>query len=103
MDLKEGTIYLIRHKHNDDKKRVFTGIFKRFVKDAYCNKMNAEFINVTCYYKKSTSDLTFWNYTDYNYYDVCKMNNAKKARHDMEKRALDMILKRLVNEYFEWL
>lgn len=27
---------------------------------------------------------------------------AKNARHDMEKRALDLILKRLINEHFEW-
>ncbi len=27
---------------------------------------------------------------------------GKKARQDMEKRALDIILKRLVNEHFEW-
>jgi len=29
--------------------------------------------------------------------------NGKKARYNMEQRALDTILKRLVNEYFEWL
>jgi hypothetical protein len=29
--------------------------------------------------------------------------NGKKARHAMEKRALDIVLKRLVNEHFEWL
>jgi len=28
--------------------------------------------------------------------------NAKCAIQNMEKRALDMILKRLVNEHFEW-
>ena len=29
--------------------------------------------------------------------------NGQKARQDMEKRALDAVLKRLVNETFEWL
>jgi hypothetical protein len=28
--------------------------------------------------------------------------NGQKARQDMEKRALDAVLKRLVNEHFEW-
>lgn len=100
MDLKEGIVYLIRHKHHKD--TVFTGTFKRIIKDSYCNKMNAEFINVKCYYKTLRSDLTFWNYTDYNYYDVYKMNNAKQAIHNMEKRALTKILKSLINDDFEW-
>ena len=99
MDLKEGTIYLIRYRF--DKARIFIGTFKRFTKNR--NIPSAEFINVTAYYTTAISpELTFCHYTDYNYYDVCKMNNAKKARYDMEKRALDLVLKKLVNEYFEW-
>ena len=100
MDLKEGTIYLIRYKVH--KNHVFTGTFKCFVKNTH-NITNANFINVTTYYSRDIShELSFYNYTDYNYYDVCKMNNAKKAKYDMESRALNMILKRLVNEHFEW-
>jgi hypothetical protein len=99
MDLKEGTLYIIRFKH--DKKRIFVGTFKCFVNTH--NKMNANFTNVATHYSNYISDeLSFYNYTDYNYYDVYKLNNAKKARHDMEKRALDMVLKRTVNEHFEW-
>ena len=30
------------------------------------------------------------------------IQNGKKAREDMEKRAVDAILKRIVNENFEW-
>ena len=41
------------------------------------------------------------------YIELSKMkiivNNAKIARQNMEKRALDSILKKLVNETFEWL
>lgn len=41
------------------------------------------------------------------YYDLKGMRNlienAKRARQTMEKRALDMILKKLVNEEFQWL
>jgi hypothetical protein len=100
MDLKEGIIYTIRYRF--DKTRIFTGTFKRFIKKNW-NIPSAEFINVTAYYMGAISpELIFCNYTDYDYYDVCKINNAQKARHDMEKRSLDMVLKRLVNEHFQW-
>lgn len=100
MDLKEGTMYLIRYRF--DKTRIFIGNFKRFPKNIW-NIPSAEFINVTAYYTITISPkLTFCHYTDYDYYDVHKLNNAKKAKYDMEKRALDIILKRLVNEHFEW-
>lgn len=100
MDLKEGTLYIIRFKY--DKKRIFVGTFKCFIKDTR-NKINANFTNVSAHYTTHISnELSFYNYTDYNYYDVSKLNNAQKARHDMEKRAIDMVLKRVVNEEFEW-
>ena len=102
MDLKEGTLYIIRFKH--DKKRIFVGTFKCFINHTKGDKKNANFTNVTAHYTNHISnELSFYNYTDYNYYDVCKLNNAQKARHDMERRAIDMVLKRVVNEEFEWL
>ena len=40
------------------------------------------------------------------YLELTEMNKiskkGKKARQQMEKRSLDMVLKRLVNEHFEW-
>jgi hypothetical protein len=40
------------------------------------------------------------------YYDLKGMKslieNARTARQTMEKRSLDMILKRLINEEFQW-
>ena len=40
---------------------------------------------------------------DDTYYDLNKIKeNAKKARQSFEQRTLDLILKRLVNEHFEW-
>ena len=99
-DLKIGTLYIIIYKF--DKTRIFTGTFKQFTNQRN-NKLNAEFINVSTHYSRDVSnELTFSYYVDYNYYDVHKINNAKKARYNMEKRALDIILKRLVNENFEW-
>lgn len=38
-----------------------------------------------------------------SYYDAEKIrDNAEEARKQMEQRALNMILKRVVNEMFEW-
>lgn len=40
---------------------------------------------------------------DDKFYDVEEIKeNAQKAKQKMEKRALNMILKRIVNENFEW-
>jgi len=39
--------------------------------------------------------------TFYDAEDIKK--NAQKARQQMEKRSLDMVLKQIVNETFEWL
>ena len=37
------------------------------------------------------------------YYDWDKIrDDARNARHNFEQRALDLILKRLVNENFQW-
>jgi hypothetical protein len=102
MDLKEGTLYLIRYKL--DKKRIFTGTFKFCTKDKWSNKMNADFTNVMNNSSKETIDeVSIYNYTDYHYYDAEKVKSAKQAIENMEKRALNQILKRLVNEHFEWL
>ena len=39
----------------------------------------------------------------YTFHDVDQVKeNKKKAIENMEKRTLDMVLKRLVNEHFEW-
>ena len=43
------------------------------------------------------------NKCDQLFYDVEKVkDNREKAIQNMEKRALDLILKKLVNEHFEW-
>ena len=37
------------------------------------------------------------------FYDLQEIkDNSKKARQSFEQRSLDLILKRLVNEHFEW-
>lgn len=40
---------------------------------------------------------------EYTFYDVEEIrDNGKKARQSMEKRSLDLILKKIINENFEW-
>ena len=40
---------------------------------------------------------------DDTYYDLNKIKeNANKSRQSFEQRTLDLILKRLVNEHFQW-
>jgi hypothetical protein len=50
----------------------------------------------------SRYDLMFFNDV-YTFHDIDQIKeNGKKAIQNMEKRTLDMVLKRLVNEHFEW-
>jgi hypothetical protein len=48
-------------------------------------------------------DLMFFPKGVYTFHDVDEVKESKKnAIQRMEKRSLDMVLKRLVNEHFEW-
>ena len=48
-------------------------------------------------------DLIFFQNDVYTFHDVDQIKeNGKRAIQSMEKRSLDMVLKRLVNEHFEW-
>ena len=49
------------------------------------------------------NDLVFFPKDLYTFHDIKKVKeNGKKAIQNMEKRSLDIVLKRLVNEHFEW-
>ena len=55
------------------------------------------------YTSMSRYDLMFFVDDVYTFHDIDQVKeNKKKAIESMEKRTLNMILKRLVNEYFEW-
>ena len=48
-------------------------------------------------------DLMFVENDAYTFHDLDQLKeNKKKAIESMEKRSLDIVLKRLVNEHFEW-
>lgn len=56
----------------------------------------------TPYDVKPAKIFTIWD----QYLEITEMNKiskkGRKARQQMEKRSLDIVLKRLVNENFEW-
>ena len=56
----------------------------------------------TPYHVKPVKIFTKWD----QYLEITEMNEiskkAKRSRENMEKRSLDMVLKQLVNEHFEW-
>ena len=73
---------------------------------AYAGGIDWLFMNVARinrqYHVKSYKNFSKWD----EYYDLKGMKslieNARTARQTMEKRSLDMILKRLINEEFQW-
>jgi hypothetical protein len=64
------------------------------------------FIQITCFTVliksiKNSEEQQFKHYD--KFYDIADIKfKANKARRDMEKRSLDTILKRIINENFEW-
>lgn len=55
------------------------------------------------YVSVKRKDLMLFRKDIYTVHDIEKVKeNGKQAIKNMEKRALDLVLKRLVNEHFEW-
>ncbi len=101
--LKKDKIYLIQCKSYKAFTCIgtFSGYKRRIDKKP---SINAIFINLTNYANNEIYNrFIIYHYTNYYYYDLEEIKiNAKKARQNMEKRALDLVLKRLVNKHFEW-
>jgi hypothetical protein len=58
-----------------------------------------------CMKRKSLSNVAHFGFSyDYDlYYDIQEIrDNATQARQNMEHRAVNKILRRLINEEFEW-
>lgn len=111
-ELVEGKQYII---HRPDIKSFWIGTFRGEYQRYFEDHSNLIFIN--CIRKVNTNlgipDYGIMNIGSYEkplvfrkndiFHDVEKIkDNRKKAIQNMEKRALDKILKRLVNEHFEW-
>jgi hypothetical protein len=107
MSLKEGTLYIIRYDYENDNKWHWEGKFIRYemnVSNELCDVFGD--IHIYSMYQgvKNTYIPPYLTVKHHRckFYDSHKVKNAKKARENMEKRSLDIILKRLVNEHFEW-
>ena len=75
--------------------------FKGMIFDDYQRAIDRDVININMNFTRETYRHLFFE-EDY-YYDPEKIReNAQIAKQTMEQRALDMILKKLVNEHFEW-
>ena len=122
-DLKEGGVYLIRY--NFDKYRHYEGTFSQT--RTINGELKPEFINCHCYIRQvehidhysdshycidirdhPNSINVFSSVARANFYDAKKVKtfdkvkNLQKAIQSRERRTVNMILKRLVNEDFEW-
>jgi hypothetical protein len=120
---KEGEVYLFRFIQYPDWH--YEGTFVQY-KMTYSYKMVPVFRKIICCYKidrgakydkYSDSNYRFIDChkvdndtqlgifgldENYKYYDAKKVKNGQNAINNMEKRAVNMILKRLINENFEW-
>ena len=122
MDLKEGTIYLIRH--NEEKFQHFEGTFKEYAYSnrGYSNVLYPTFKNIIKYrYKISTNiehydDSNYYEHTDFpphreefldfkntTFYDAEKVKNGQKAIQNRERRSVNMIIRQIIGDpNFEW-
>lgn len=75
--------------------------FKGMIFNDYQRAIDIDIININMNFTRATCRHLFFE-EDY-YYDPEKIReNATLAKQSMEQRALDMILKKIVNEHFEW-
>jgi hypothetical protein len=75
--------------------------FKGMIFNDYQRAIDIDNININMNFTRSNCRHLFYE-EDY-YYDPEKIrDNAQQAREKMEQRSLNIILKRLVNEHFEW-
>ena len=124
MDLKQGTLYLIRH--NEEKFQHFEGTFKgyTYTNAGYKNVLYPAFKNLIKYRytiftknKEHYDDSNYYEHTDNpphieiildfkntTFYHAEKVKNGKKAIQNRERRTVNMILRQILNDpYFEWL
>jgi hypothetical protein len=120
MDFKEGNVYLFWFRKNvhcegtfvtydSFNKPLFRNIIYghsyheyKDVKLNIYNQYNYKFFNA-CQFNNDTQIGTFdFNNYNYKFYDAEKVKNGQNAIKNMEKRSLDIVLKLIVNEHFEW-
>jgi len=112
-ELSTGREYVISHDKTIHIKPFYKGIFierckirgsRLIEKKSHFGRFSDRYENVTMWYSlfSINGDKTCFFESD-TYYDVAEIKqNAIQARKNMEQRALDKILKRVVNEEFRW-
>jgi hypothetical protein len=94
-NLESGREYFIERNNQlrDKYKLIFRDLYGPSF-DNYGSSESAWFVHKGFNFEFDRDDI---------FYDVEEIReNAKKAKQSMEKRALDKILKQIVNETFEW-
>jgi hypothetical protein len=123
MDLKEGTVYLIRN--DTEKYRHFEGTFNEYniipIPSSEASIVAPKFLNCFLYHRNhlekvdTYSDSNYSKSSEFNpinifcdpigtrYYDAEKVKNGQKAIQQRERRTINMILRRLIgDDCFEW-
>jgi hypothetical protein len=110
-ELSSGREYIIKHDTNIHKKKIYKGTF---IETHQSRGSRLIPIEKRRYGEKYETVISWYNLFSINgdtkfffesdiYYDLEKIREkAKNAKQQMELRALDIILKRIVNEEFKW-
>ena len=101
--LKVGKIYAAETRNHN----IYIGTYTEYVKQ-YGYIIYYVLDNVTKYHSFGSKNpeklktTAFFSPTD-TFYDLEEIReNGKRARQNMEQRSLDIVLKRLLNEEFQW-
>ena len=89
--------YVIERNHKNIE--ILEGVFVKLVSHT------PTAVLMRCMRRKSLPNVSHFGfcYESDMFYDIQEIrDNARKARQNMEQRALDKILKRIVNEEFKW-
>ena len=108
-ELREGNEYIVKHNQSNE---IYKGTFIQRIESTGSRIIPIEkrvlfdqwYEIVTIWYSvfSINNDVKYFIEDD-TYYDLNKIKeNANKSRQSFEQRTLDLILKRLVNEHFEW-
>jgi hypothetical protein len=104
MQLRYNTVYAVESEHE-----TFIGTYRGHISNNYFPPYRNVLWNVKVRIKNKSnkSKPILVQYVSINkndtVYDLDKIkDSAKKAKESFENRTLNMILKKLVNEHFEW-
>ena len=86
--------------------RIYIGTYDGIIRDSYgcilCRLTRVIEKDKQGQLSKKLEGVSYFS-REYTFYDVEEIRkNGKKSRQTMEKRALDIILKRVINENFQW-